>query len=175
MRPVTKHICLAKQIPDVKRIFISIPYLRFQGQLSHQAPDLVSLFFFSLRVLLRVVPASMPHHLPHRSDGDLSLSNLKPAKQRRSSSYSGGATRLPDIACPCLHLGLPCAARPVSLPVSSANPFPSGSHSLSFYPSLLPPYSVDHKLLEYRRSGLPWYSRRRVFDRYVNLKLPTRF
>jgi hypothetical protein len=155
MRPVTKHIGLAKQIPDVKRIFIfnTLPSIS-RASSSNQAPDLVSLFFFFLRALLRVVPASMPHHLPHRSGGDLSLSNLKPAKQRRSSSYSGGATRLPDIACPCLHLGLPCAVRPVSLPVSSANPFPSGSHSLSFYPSLLPLYSVDHKLLEYRRSGL---------------------
>lgn len=112
-----------------------------------------SLFFFSfVHILLRVVPASI---CPSVS-GRLVTVQFRPGKNNDVLLPTrAGATRLPDIACSCLHLGLPCAVRPVSLPATSANPFLSGSHSLSFArPSLRPLYSVDHKLLEYRRSGL---------------------
>jgi hypothetical protein len=150
MRPVTKHISRAKQISDVKRN--TLPSIS-RASSSHGSARPCCFI-----VLLRVLSASLAHYLLLRSGGDLSRSNSNPAKDNDVLLPTlAGATRLPDIACPCLHLGLPCAVRPVSLPASSesANPFLSGSHSLSFArPSLLPLYSVDHKFLDYRRSGL---------------------
>lgn len=125
-RPVTKHI--RGKSPTTT--------FDFQGS-STKRPTLFhcSFFFPSCVASCR---ACLPS-LPHRSGGDLSRSNSNPAKQRRPSSFYGGATRLPDIACPCLHLGLPCAVRPVSF------------SPLSFTRLSSP---IDHKkLLEYRRSG----------------------
>ena len=149
MRPMTNHISAS---PGNSPTCVTFD---FQGQLLPPSarPCFIVPFFFLLRAYIASCRACL--YLPLRSGGLVTV-QFKPGKNNDVLLPTlAGATRLPDIACSCLHLGLPCAVRPVSLPASSANPFLSGSHSLSFArPSLRRPlYSVDHKLLEYRRSG----------------------
>lgn len=138
MRPATKHTALAREIPDVNRTF------HFQGQLSHQAPDLVSLFFFSfvycfvscLPPCLTICPtvAAATCHGPIQNSKTTTFFFLL---------WRRGSTSRYRMPLPAFGLALRRAARVSAF--SSANPFPSVSHSLSFDPPL---FLVDHNRYE---------------------------
>ena len=116
-RPVTNHASvLARQIPDVCYLLCT------------KRPTLFFLFIFpsciaSCRACIPCFTICLT--ILH---GDLSQNRQMQNNDVLLPSLVG-ATRFPDIACPCLHLGLPCAVPPVFSLLSGF-----------FYPSPLPLY-----------------------------------
>ena len=111
-------------------------YLRFPG--GHEAPDLVSLFYFFFRSCVASCRACLPSLTvcSNVAAATCQRSNSNPAKAKQRASFfllwRRNSTSRYSMPLPVFGLAVRRAAR-VSLPVSSANLFLSGSpiHFLS--------------------------------------------